>query len=51
VAAAGLGGVLVTSLVGVLAQAFGLGMIAPALVVSAVIMVLLFELLARHIVV
>lgn len=49
VAAAGLGGVLVTSLVGTLARAFGLGVIAPALVVSAVLMVLLFELLARHI--
>jgi fucose permease len=50
VAAAGLGGVLVTSLVGVLAQAFGLDVIAPALVVSAVLMAVLFELLARHIV-
>lgn len=49
VAAAGLGGVLVTSLVGVLAQTFGLAVIAPALVLSAVAMVLLFQRLARHI--
>jgi len=51
VAAAGLGGVLVTSLLGVLAQTFGLAAIAPALVVSAAIIVLLFKLLAHHIVV
>jgi len=49
VAAAGLGGVLITSLLGILAQAFGLGVIAPALVVAAVIMVWLFELLAPYI--
>jgi hypothetical protein len=42
--------VLVTSLVGVLDQAFGLDVMAPAQMVSAVIMVLLFELLARYIV-
>lgn len=48
-AAAGLGGVLVTSLLGVLAETFGLAAIAPTLVVAAVIMVFLFELLARHI--
>lgn len=48
VAAAGLGGVLVTSLMGVLARTLGLGAIAPALVVAAVAMVVLFELLARH---
>ncbi len=47
VAAAGLGGVLVTSLIGVLAQAFGLNVIAPALVVGAAMMVGLFELLVR----
>ncbi|MDX1415391.1 MAG: MFS transporter, partial [Candidatus Promineifilaceae bacterium] len=49
VAAAGLGGVFVTSLLGVLAQTLGLGVIAPSLVVSALIMVLLFGLLARHV--
>lgn len=49
VAAASLGGVLLTSLLGILAQSLGLGIIAPALVVAALLMVVFFELLARHI--
>lgn len=49
VAAAGLGGVLITSLVGVLARTLGLWIIAPAVVFLAVGTVVLYELLARTI--
>ncbi len=49
VAAAGLGSVLITSLVGVLARTLGLWIIAPTVVAIAVAAVVLYELLVRTI--
>jgi fucose permease len=48
VAAAGLGGALLPSLVGVLARAYGLEVLGPCLVVATVVLTGLFEVLARR---